>query len=174
MVGGQAVSIEYKVFKLSREFHQICDWRNYKIPLSEQRPGLLMVIEDSSYPDSVCCIPISKDDNKANKYRDIMIKHPDQVHPINMNQYDNYLLIQNMFYVRKEFIGSPFTVNNVHVEVKNTTQQEEILKKVKKMDALMKNGIVSRFVPRQQVYDIQMQYLLEKEQQQATPQTPNP
>lgn len=123
------MSFEFKVFKLTEEFHSICDWREYKIPLSKQRPGLLLIIEDENYPDSFCCIPITKDDDKNEKYKNLMVKRPDQVHPIHINEYDSYLLIQNMFFVRKEFIGEPFTVKNIQTEVKNEAAKTEILKK---------------------------------------------
>lgn len=153
------MSFEFKVYKLTPEFHRICNWREHRVSLGEQRPGMLLIVEDERYPDAVCCIPISKDDDKNHEYQGVEKKFPHQVHSINFNQYDNYLLIQNMFYVRKEFIGDPFTVNGVQVEVKNTTQQGEILKKVRKMDALLKHGKVNHFVNRERVYDIQVQYL---------------
>lgn len=154
--------MEYKVFKLTQEFHSICDWSIYKILISEQRPGLILVLEDAKYPDALCCIPISKDDDKRQKFRNLLLSKPDNVHPIKMNQYDNYLLIQNMFYVRKEFIGPPFTVKGIQVEVKNTTVKEDIMKKVKTIDALIKTGKLPYFVPREQVYDIQVKYLEDK------------
>lgn len=156
------MSFEFKVFKLTEEFHSICDWRDYKIPISKDRPGLLLIVEDEKYPDSFCCIPITKDDDKNQKYKNLMEKKPDQVHPIHINEYDSYLLIQNMFYVRKEFIGAPFTVNSVQTEVKNETIQADIIKKVNKMNALFKHGRFSYFVPREEVYKIQQDYLLQK------------
>jgi hypothetical protein len=155
------VSFEFKVFKLTEEFHSICDWREYKIPISKHRPGLLLIIEDEKYPDSFCCIPITKDDDKDQKYKKLMEKKPHQVHPIHINEYDSYLLIQNMFYVRKEFVGAPFTVNNIHTEVKNETIQSDIIKKVNKMNALFKHGRCQYFVPRERVFAIQQEYLLQ-------------
>ncbi|OMF66417.1 hypothetical protein MKY66_28165 [Paenibacillus sp. FSL R5-0766] len=154
--------MEFKVYKLKQEFHSICDWREYKISINEQRPGLLLVLEDEQFPDSLCCIPISKDDDKHNKYKQLMISKPTNVHPIKMNQYDNYLLIQNMFYVRKEFIGDPFTVKQIHIEIKNSAEREVIMKKVKKMNALIKSGKLPYFVPRKEVHDIQISYLENK------------
>lgn len=151
--------MEFKVFKLTQEFYSVCNWRDYKIPLSDQRPGLLLVFEDTKYSDALCCIPISKDDDKNQKYKNLLQKKPNNVHPINMNQYDNYLLIQNMFYVKKEFIGAPFTVKGIQIEIKNTTSRQEILKKVSAIDALIKAGKLPYFVPREEVYEIQVKYL---------------
>jgi hypothetical protein len=151
--------MEFKVFKLTQEFHSLCNWRDYKIPISEQRPGLLLVFEDAKYPNALCCIPISKDDDKDQKYRKLLQTKPNNVHPINMNQYDNYLLIQNMFYVRKEFIGDPFTVKGIQIEIKNAASRQEILKKVSTIDALIRGGKLPYFVPREEVYALQVKYL---------------
>ncbi|TEB06167.1 hypothetical protein Psch_03211 [Pelotomaculum schinkii] len=153
----------YKIYLLTSEFHQICDWRSYKITTHGSRPVMILVIEEHNYPDCYCCIPISKDDDKNVKYKNLFDdpKKTDLVYPININKYDNYLLIQNMFYVRKEFIGDPFKVNGKEIVVLNPKRKSEILKRVQKLDILMNKGIIS-YVPREKVYDIQISYLASK------------
>ncbi|MCL9662059.1 hypothetical protein L2089_15300 [Paenibacillus hunanensis] len=154
--------MNFKLYLLSEEFHSICDWRNYNMSSGKGRPMLILVITDEQYPDAVCCIPISKDNDKDDKYKKLADKRPTNVHFLGLNKYDDYLLIQNMFYVRKEFIGSAFTINDIPAEIKNEQTKSDIMKKVKKMDILLKTGKVNGFVPRKEVYDIQVQYLQNK------------
>lgn len=166
LLGVNSVSESFKVFLLSSEFYSICDWGNYKIPIKQNRPVLILAIEDSTNPDIVNCIPISKDDDKNDKYKNLSASKPDLVHPLDdINHYDNYLLIQNMFYLRKEFIGAPFIVDGSHSEIKKEALKRAITKKVKKLDALFKRGSLKGFVPRQEVYDLQLQYLEKKEKE---------
>ncbi|KHF29901.1 hypothetical protein LR68_01380 [Anoxybacillus sp. BCO1] len=89
------------------------------------------------------------------------MKRPDFIHPIKINRYDSYLLIQNMYVIHKQFIGQPYTLNDVPFEIKNTKLRGEIMKKVKKVDALLKQGII-HYVPREKVFEIQLKYLEEK------------
>lgn len=156
---------EFKLYLLTEEFHEICDWQKYKMTTGnkgEKRPTLLLLMDslNEDYPDSWCCIPISKDDDKDEKYLKLSTSKPDLVHRLNkFNRYDNYLLIQNMFYVRKEFIGLPFTVNDVHVEIKK--ERRDIERKIKKVDSLIKRGVL-KYINREEVYKIQVQYLAAK------------
>jgi hypothetical protein len=124
------------------------------------RPVILLTIVDPTYPGALCCIPISKDDDKNGKYRNLSQRKPDLVQSIDINEYDNFLLIQNMFYIRKEFVGEPFTVNGVHTEIKDRNLQRTISQKVAKLNALMNQGKLS-FVDRKEVYEIQVQHLKE-------------
>lgn len=152
------MSEHFKVFLLSQQFYAVCDWSVHKIPIRDKRPGLLLTIEDAQYPNSLCCIPISKDDDKNDKYKKILRGKPDLVHPVDINQYDNYLLIQNMFYIRREFVGDPFIVNGIQAEITRDAVKKEILRKVRKVDALINQGRLS-FVPRGLVYKIQEEFL---------------
>jgi hypothetical protein len=153
------VSLNFKFFLLSDEFHNICDWQRYQIPIKKNRPALILAIEDLDDPDKFLCIPISKDDDKNNKYANLMSSKPDLVHPVEeINTYDNYLLIQNMFYIRKEFIGEPFIVDGVQSEIKKDSLKRAIVKKVKKVDALINRGVLN-YVPREEVFNKQLLYL---------------
>lgn len=155
------MSENFKVYLLSPDFHGICDWSIYKIPTKENRPVILLAIEaieDQRYPDSLCCIPISKDDDKDDKYKKLFERKPDLVHPIAINEYDNYLLIQNMFYVKKEFIGAPFLVNGIHSEIKDNLLKKTISKKAKKINALINLGKLN-YVNREEVYRLQVEFI---------------
>lgn len=153
---------DFKLYLIDNEFYNIRDWKEFKIPVKNNRPVLILVIEDTNYPDCFCCVPISKDDDKDDKYENLLVKSPDLVHPLSeINQYKNFLLIQNMFYLKKEFLGAPFVVDGVHSEIKKGKTRKEILKKIKKVDALMKNGKV-KSVPREKGYELQVEYLEEK------------
>ena len=156
----------FKIYLLTPEFQQICDWSMYKIPIVENRPVMILVIQDYNYPNCFCCIPISKDDDKKDKYKNLSIKKPDLVYPININRYDNYLLIQNMFYVREEFVGTPFLENGLEIEILNVNHRKQILNRARKLDALMKHGKIT-YVPREKVYDMQISYLASKESDKA-------
>ena len=152
------MSESFKLYTLSKEFYSICDWQSYKIPVKDDRPVLVLTIEDPDYPDCMRCIPISKDDDKNNKYKNLSQEKPDLVQHITINQYDNYLLIQNMFIVRKEYIGAPFLVNNVHSEIKKDVLKRTIIKKVGKVEALIKKGKL-KYVPIKEVYNIQLEHI---------------
>lgn len=71
------------------------------------------------------------------------------------------MIVQNMYILHKEFLGEQYTLNGVPFEIKNTKIQREIMKKVKKVDALLKRGIIN-YVPREKVFEIQLKYLEEK------------
>ncbi|ARU60664.1 hypothetical protein CBW65_05880 [Tumebacillus avium] len=162
------MATKFKVYKLSKEFYQVCDWSVYNIPVKNGRPTLLLVLNDEKFPDSYCCIPISKDDDKNGKYRELSRTKKDLVHHVpEISKYDNYLLIQNMFFVHKDFIGDPFEVEGIEVEIKNEKRQREITKKVKKVDALLKKGTL-KYVPREEVFKRQLQYLEEKKRTLST------
>lgn len=130
--------LDFHLYKISFDFFSITDWSKEKIHVKDSRPNLILTINHKDYPDCVFCIPISKDDDKSHKYRHVFSKHPDNVHPLSFNQYDNYALIQNFFVLRKEFIGDPFTVNRVHVSIPDTNTQRAIQKKCNKFLALYK------------------------------------
>lgn len=66
------MSLNFKVFLLSDEFYNICDWQKYKIPIKKNRPALILAIEDLDNPDKLHCIPISKDDDKNKKYANLI------------------------------------------------------------------------------------------------------
>lgn len=130
--------LNFHLYKISPAFFSITDWSKEKIHIKDNRPNLILTIENKEYPDCVFCIPISKDDDKSNKYKKILQKHPDNVHPLSFNQYDSYALIQNFFALRKEFIGDPFTVNSIHVSIPDNNIQKQIQKKCNKFLALYK------------------------------------
>ncbi|AEH49794.1 MULTISPECIES: hypothetical protein [Anoxybacillaceae] len=155
------MSENFKIYFIKEEFFSITDWAQYKIPIKEKRPVLILVIEKEEFPDGLFCIPITKDDDKNRKIKALSMKRPDFIHPIKINRYDSYLLIQNMYILHKEFLGEQYTLNGVPFEIKNTKIQREIMKKVKKVDALLKRGIIN-YVPREKVFEIQLKYLEEK------------
>jgi len=131
----------YSLYKISQEFFEInSKWRDYKISLKSDRPTLIVVLDVESNSNYLACIPISKDDDKSGKYKNIMQKHPDNVEPLHFNQYDNYALIQNFFYIRKEFVGEQFTVNSVHVTIPDINKQKAILKKINVLKARYDHG----------------------------------
>ncbi|MGG6432225.1 hypothetical protein ACPF7I_04695 [Anoxybacillus sp. D401a] len=155
------MSEHFKIYFIKEEFFSITDWAQYKVPTKEKRPMLILVIEKEEFPDGLVCIPITKDDDKNGKIKALSMKRPDFIHPIKINRYDSYLLIQNMYIIHKEFIGQPYTLNDVPFEIKNTKLRKEIMKKVKRVDALLKQGII-HYVPREKVFEIQLKYLEEK------------
>ncbi|MBG9987341.1 hypothetical protein HZY91_10735 [Facklamia sp. DSM 111018] len=59
-----------------------------------------------------------------------MNKYPNNVHPIDIDEYDNYALIQNFIFLKKEFIGEAFTVNNIHSSIVKEDDQKNIKKKL--------------------------------------------
>ncbi|WP_245191128.1 hypothetical protein [Anoxybacillus suryakundensis] len=154
----EEMSEHFKIYFIKEEFFSITDWSQYKVPIKKKRPMLILVIEKEEFPDGLFCIPITKDDDKNEKIKSLSMKRPDFIHPIKINRYDSYLLIQNMYIIHKQFIGQPYTLNDVPFEIKNTKIQREIMKKV---DALLKQGII-HYVPREKVFEIQLKYLEEK------------
>lgn len=150
----------FHVYKVSEEFYNITNWQNYKVHLKPERPNLVLLLEYEEYPDSVLCIPISKDNGKNRKYYNIMQRHKNNVHPLDFNQYDNYALIQNSFFLKKRFIEGAFTVNGVHVEVVDNNTQNEIIKKFESLYAIYKHrGPLPIQVDYDIVYNIQNEYI---------------
>lgn len=150
----------FHVYKISEEFYNITNWQEYKVHVKSERPNLVLLLEYEEYPDSVLCIPISKDDDKRRKYYRIMQRHPNNVHPLDFNQYDNYALIQNAFFINKRFIDDPFTVNEVHVKVIDHNLQDDIMKKFRSLYAIYKSrGPLLIQVDYDIVYNIQNEYI---------------
>lgn len=151
---------QFHVYKLSEEFYSITNWEDYKVHVKSNRPNLILVLEYEEYPDSVLCIPISKDDDKKRKYYNIMRRYKNNVHPLDFNQYDNYALIQNSFFLSKRFVGGNFTVNGVHVEVIDNNTQSDIIQKFESLYAIYKHrGPLSIQVDYDVVYNIQKEYI---------------
>ncbi|WP_013401938.1 hypothetical protein ACNR9V_20220 (plasmid) [Parageobacillus thermoglucosidasius] len=59
------MSENFKIYFIKEEFFSIMDWAQYKIPIKEKRPVLILVIEKEEFPDGLFCIPITKDDDKS-------------------------------------------------------------------------------------------------------------
>lgn len=153
--------INFKLFKIKDEFFEITDWKPYQIRMSPKRPSAVLAIEVESYPNTYCCIPLSKDNDKDKKYHNLSINKPDLVHAVQtLPEYESYLLIQNMFYLRKEFLGAPY-IGKDGEQLIIEVEQEEILKKVRKIDALLNRGKIN-YVPRETVFNIQRTYLNDK------------
>lgn len=151
---------DFHLYKINEEFYNITNWKNHKVRIKNGRPNLILILENQKYPDSVLCIPISKDDNKQKKYKKVMRKHPNNVHPLTFNQYDNYALIQNSFFLRKEFVDAPFTVNGIHVEIVDKNVQRIINQKFNALYAIYKhNGPLPIQVNYDVVYNIQDEYI---------------
>lgn len=150
----------FHVYRISEEFYSITNWEDYKVHIKSNRPNLILVIEYEEYPDSVLCIPISKDDDKKRKYYNIMKRYKNNVHPLDFNQYDNYALIQNSFFLNKRFVDGIFTVNGVHVEVIDNNTQSDIMQKFESLYAIYKHrGPLPIQVDYDVVYSIQKEYI---------------
>lgn len=153
----------FHLYKITEEFYEITNWQDYKISVKPERPNIILVLVYEQYPDSVLCIPISKDDDKRGKYNRIMGKHPKNVHPLDFNQYENYALIQNSFFLRKEFVGEEFTVNEEHVKIIDNKTQKNVEKKFKSLYAIYRHqGPLDIQVDFDTVYNIQNEYIKKK------------
>lgn len=150
--------VNFKLFKIKNEFFEITDWKPYNVITDSERPNVMLAIEIDAYPNTYCCIPLSKDNNKNNKYKNLSVRKPDLVHKVDtLPEYESYLLIQNMFFLRKEFLGGPY-VGEGGVQLSIDDVDNKITKKVSKIDALMNHGKLL-YVPRETVYKIQLDYL---------------
>lgn len=153
--------INFKLFKIKEEFFEITNWQPYNIITDAERPTIMLAIEIATYPNTYCCIPLSKDNDKDNKYAKLSVDKPDLVHHVEtLPEYDSYLLIQNMFFLRKEFFGGPY-VGEGGVQLVIEDEQDVILKKIRKVDALMNRGKLL-YVPRETVFEIQSTYINDK------------
>ncbi|WP_203245943.1 hypothetical protein [Sporosarcina beigongshangi] len=148
----------FGIYMIKEEFYKIFNWEEYKIPIKADRPMLILIIENKNFPEGLICIPITKDDDKNGKISNLADKRPDFIHNVEINHYNSYLLIQNMYIIHKSFIGDPYTLNGIPFEIKNPKVQAIIKKKVNKVDQLLKRGVI-QYVPREEVYQIQMNYL---------------
>lgn len=151
----------FGIYLIKEEFYGIANWAEYKIPIKTGRPIMILVIESKEFPEGLICIPLTKDDDKDGKIKRLAAKRPDFIHNVEINYYDSYLLIQNMYVIHKSFIGEPYTLNGIPFKIKNLEIQAVIMKKVKKVDQLLNKGII-QYVPREEVYRIQMKYLDEE------------
>lgn len=156
--------INYSLYKIKQEFFDVNpEWSDYKITLKSDRPTLIVVLDTDVESDYLVCIPISKDDDKSGKYGNILRRHPNNVEPLDFNQYDNYALIQNFFYIRKEFVGEEFTVNDIHVSIVDTNKQKAILRKINVLKARYEHGNpLFLQVDLEEVKKIQEEYLANK------------
>lgn len=151
---------DFHLYKISPDFFTITDWSKEKVHLKDNRPNLILVVEHKDYPDCVCCIPISKDDEKNGKYASVAKRYPNNVHSLKFNQYDNYALIQNFFFLRKEFVNDPFLVRKLHVSIPDNNTQKEINKKIGIFLAMYKaNKAIPIQVDLDKVLQIQNDYL---------------
>ena len=94
--------------------------------------------KDKTVEDIYWIIPIS---SQVDKYREIIRKYPNAgLITILYNNKESAILTQNIVPINKKFILREFTVNGVHYRIMNRTIKTEILKKAKKVKALIENN----------------------------------
>lgn len=148
----------YQFYLLKDDFYSVFDWSTLKVMSKRGRPTMVMCIEYVHQKDFYCCIPISKDENKSGKFENLAKTKPDLVHYYPIDNKQSYLLIQNLFFVHKDFLGSKYCINEIPFIILDATKKREIKKKINKVLALINNKRIS-YVDLNQVIKIQKNYI---------------